>query len=436
MFNKKIRLFFVSLLIFSLISYLVFVKSNKTRIVETFLKSFPKQQFKSKLLKEHPKWMDEQIMSDLKGFNKNNITLSSVDQTYNKILSTIPQQKNSFIRYRIINNKLYRYYPNNCLLSKKEPSFEKAIKTLTQLVQVPDMDLIYSDMDGTPEFYVQKDFYIVSDLKNQAPLFTRAKIVDVPYVVLIPDYYSVSTQWKKDCIQILDQMKKYPWDKKSPLAFWRGGAHDKGYDVLNYKSRPRVIISMLSKDCPDLVEAGIIVTDSMQLKDTLILEKLVKNSANIEEHLKYKYLPALDGYMCTYPGYQWRLLCNSVCFKQSSKEVQWFYSALKPYEHYIPIENDMSDLLDKVKWAKDSDEICEKIAKNATNFVLNNLMLEDVYLYLYKVLDSYSSYLNIDKNELIKSTKSDSNWICIQQRRKANKIILTRKANEEKKCKV
>lgn len=415
---------------FSFISYFGFFKPNKRLMEETFLKSFSTKEFKTKLAKDHPKWMNNQIVNDFNGFAKNKITLNSIDQTFDKITKTIPFQKNySFIRYRIINNKLYRYYPKNCAITTTKPPFEKAIKTLTKLVKLPDIDLIYSDMDGTPEFYVPKDFYIVNNPQNQAPIFTRAKKINAPYLVLIPDYHSISDKWVKDCMQMLNQMKKYPWKEKDSIAFWRGASSDKAYDVNTYKLRPRVIISKLSQDHPEFLDAGLVITDQVQLKDILLQDKLVKKSATTEEHLKYKYLPVLDGYMCTYPGYQWRLLSNSVCFKQNSDEIQWFYAALKPYVHYIPIENDMSDLLDKIVWAQSSDDICEKIALNATDFVLNNLMLEDNYLYLYKVIDQYSTYLNIDKKQLLKNTLNDSDWICIQQRKKA-KHILERKAKE------
>jgi hypothetical protein len=429
--NKKLITFFIILFFLPISFYLIFIKPNRTRLVETFLRSFPKKEFYSKLKSSSPKWMDDQIKEDFKDFYKNSITMYSIDRTFEKINKSAPSQKKAFIRYRIIDNKLYRYFPKNSELTKKEPSFEKAVKTLCKLVKLPDLDFIYSDMDGTPESYMKKDFYIVENQKNQSPIFSRCKVLNNPFIVLIPDYYSVNTAWKKEYIKILDDMKNYSWTDKTNLAFWRGGSHDGGYNLTNYKTKPRVIISMLSKKYPNLIDAGINETLYMQFKEILKKENLIKPMATIEEHLKYKYLPVLDGYVSTYPGYQWRLLSNCVCFKQKSNAVQWFYLALRPYEHYIPIENDMSDLLEKINWAQKNDETCKKIAKNATDFVLNNLLLEDVYIYLNKVLNSYALYLCIDKKDLINSTLSDPEWICIQQRKKANKAILKRKLSEK-----
>jgi len=423
----KAKLFIFSFLLISVIFYLFFLRGNKTREVETFIKDFPKKEFKMKLKSDHPKWMNKQIKEDFKDFSdEKSITIDAVDKTYEKILKDGFVHRNAFIRYRIINNNLYRYYPAERSFTKKELEIEKAIKTLTKLTKLPDIDFIYSDLDGTPDFQMSKNFYILDDRQDQAPILSRAKIIDAKYVILIPDYCSLSTKWKNECQNILKNMAKYPWEQKDFLAFWRGNPNDKGYNLKNYKKKPRVIISFLSKEYPNFIDAGIVKSDNMQLKEVLIKENLIKSYATFEEHLKHKYLPVLDGFMCSYSGYQWRLLSNSLCFKQKSKEIQWFYLALQPYKHYIPIENDMSDLVEKIKWARSFDDKCKEIANNATEFVLNNLMMEDIYLYLYKVLKSYFLHQQIDKEELLQNTRRDLNWILIQHRKKANKIILKR----------
>lgn len=39
------------------------------------------------------------------------------------------------------------------------------------------------------------------------------------------------------------------------------------------------------------------------------------------------------------------------------------YMALKPWKHYVPIKRNLSDLLEKIEWAKEHDEEAKKIAK-------------------------------------------------------------------------
>src|SRR3990172_9602869 len=76
---KKGSLFIISLAFFLFVSYVIFIKPNRTRKVETFLRAFPKHEFKAKLLKSHPAWMEEQISCDFQGLAKNNITINYID---------------------------------------------------------------------------------------------------------------------------------------------------------------------------------------------------------------------------------------------------------------------------------------------------------------------------------------------------------------------
>ena len=60
--------------------------------------------------------------------------------------------------------------------------------------------------------------------------------------------------------------------------------------------------------------------------------------------------------------------------KQDSHFYEYFYKDLKPYEHYIPFKRDLSDLNEKLQWAKDHDEevgiVCTVTIIN-TNQLLN-----------------------------------------------------------------
>lgn len=43
-------------------------------------------------------------------------------------------------------------------------------------------------------------------------------------------------------------------------------------------------------------------------------------------------------------------------FKHDSIYYEHFYKQLQPWVHYIPFEADLSDLLEKIQWARDHDE--------------------------------------------------------------------------------
>ncbi len=416
--NKKyIRLSLIGFFSGLLILNFLFLQPKRTKRSETYLKSFSRANFYNKL-KKAPNWMNEQIQEDFSCFEKSGIDQKSILSTIEKIKKVVPS--GFFDRYRIVDNKVYKYRFPNEEFSFKEPCFEKALKTLTQVIKLPDIDFIATYEDGIPLEHFPDNFYLVDNKEFQAPILSRAKIENTQYVILIPDAFSVSKSWA-DFLK--NKFNKISWSSKKNIAFWRGGSHDKTYTLQNYTTRPRYILSKLSQSHPQLVDAGLNLTDAFQFEELFESQNLLKPFSTIEEHLQYKYLPVMDGFMCTYPGYQWRLLSNSVAFKQKSNEIQWFYRALKEFQHYVPIENDMSDLVEKIKWATIHDDECKRISDNATKFVLENLSLEDVYVYLYKVFMEYSKYQKFDKKTLENDLKKDSNWKSIQNRKKLNKAL-------------
>jgi hypothetical protein len=170
----------------------------------------------------------------------------------------------------------------------------------------------------------------------------------------------------------------------------------------------------MSKENPDCVDSGLFFQNRETVSSALW--EFEKGRATYEEHLEHKYLPVLDGVMCTYPGYQWRLLSNSLSLKQESDQIQWFYRGVEPFVHYVPIKNDLADLFEKIAWARKEDGKCRTIVENSTQFALENLMFEDIYYYLYAVLERYSKSQGFRKFDLWKSTAHDPRWVCIQYR--------------------
>ena len=262
------------------------------------------------------------------------------------------------------------------------------LKRILRSVSLPNLDFIVCVMDGVPEVYVPQRFWIT---ERQAPVLCWAKKEDAPNLVLIPDILTTREySWHLDVATVNQNHRSIPWEKRESKAFWRGTASDKIYTSENFDQKPRYKISMLSKEFPQDVDAGYCKVPE-HIAQTLSNLNLILGHSSLADHLHFKYLPVLDGWMCTIPGYQWRLLSGSLTMKQESDEVQYFYSALKPYVHYVPIQHDMSDLLEKIQWARTHDEECRKIGENARAFALANLMPNHVYAYFFHVLNEYAS---------------------------------------------
>ncbi|XP_040832833.1 protein O-glucosyltransferase 3 isoform X3 [Ochotona curzoniae] len=104
---------------------------------------------------------------------------------------------------------------------------------------------------------------------------------------------------------------------------------------------------------------------------------------------KYKYQVNVDGTVAAY-RYPYLMLGDSLVLKQDSPYYEHFYMALKPWKHYVPIKRNLSDVLEKVKWAKENDEEAEKIAKAGQLTARELLQPHRLYCYYYSVLQEYA----------------------------------------------
>ncbi|KAJ6625152.1 glycosyl transferase family 90-domain-containing protein [Mycena sp. CBHHK59/15] len=85
-----------------------------------------------------------------------------------------------------------------------------------------------------------------------------------------------------------------------------------------------------------------------------------------EEVYKYKYLLDVDGN--TFSGrYLGLLRSGSLVFKSTAFE-EYFNDWFLPYEHYIPVKPDLSDLLEKVEWAIAHEDEARLIQEAGTQF--------------------------------------------------------------------
>lgn len=351
---------------------------------ESMLKYLKKERF---LAKKTPVWMREQIDEDFCGVEA--VRIQDVDQVFSELKHFYP----SIIRYRIIDNQLFRYFPENSKLTIEDNHTEKAIKTLMKKIRLPNMDFIVSFFDACP-------FGGVLPKELAAPIFVPAKLKGVKNAILIPDERSVGPWWLSEIREI--RKNRVDWGKKKESAFWRGG----------YTKEIRRELCKLSLQNPNYLDARFVRSGPRET--ALEKEGLLGKRSTCSDLLTYKYLPYVDGVMCATPAMQARLFSQSVTFKPDSDEVQWFYRSLKPYVHYIPVNSDLSNLIEKFDWAKENDEICKNISEQAFEFAKENLMYGDICKYLFLILTRYASHQSLNEKELKKGTLEDSHWVKIQ----------------------
>lgn len=77
---------------------------------------------------------------------------------------------------------------------------------------------------------------------------------------------------------------------------------------------------------------------------------------------------------------------GSLVFKQESDYYEHFYRQLVPWEHYVPVREDISDLVGQVEWAKGEEERAQEMVASAGQFVKDHLLPDRLYCYMVKLL--------------------------------------------------
>jgi glycosyltransferase involved in cell wall biosynthesis len=65
--------------------------------------------------------------------------------------------------------------------------------------------------------------------------------------------------------------------------------------------------------------------------------------------------------------------------------VEFFHRDLVAWKHYIPVKRDLSDLLDRVQWAFDHPEECDRMAEAAQAFAVERFTYEKIMERIYYV---------------------------------------------------
>lgn len=95
---------------------------------------------------------------------------------------------------------------------------------------------------------------------------------------------------------------------------------------------------------------------------------------------QYKYQVNLDGTVAAY-RLPYLLAGGSLVLKQDSEYYEHFYGDLSPWKHYVPVKRDLSDLVDRVVWARENDEEAHKIAKAGEMYATNHLLPQHIFCY-------------------------------------------------------
>ena len=370
--------------------FIEFRKMKVKKLLQT-----EKELFSEKIKGQQPEWFLEQIKEDFSYLTNKNISPEDINDAWNKVKS-----EGAFTRVKIIDNQIYyKVSDASKSLNIRDTEILKALSFIARNSKLPDVDFIVYFWD-----------VLIKDLAEfKAPIFVFASNLEHrENRALMPDGLTLR-DWPETYYSVLELNKEIPWEKKIEKAYWRGGTNCPFYDKDNYYKSynieitennyslcPRIKLVELSKARLDIIDAAFVSFTQFTKEVETILKKefLLAKHATKKDHLLHKIQVNMDGNSCTSPGYKWRLISNSITFKDDAPDIQWFYRILKPYEHYIPLKQDMSDLVEKIEWVQAHDLDAKQIAEQASKLVQENLKITDIYWYLLTLLEEYSKLQN------------------------------------------
>ncbi|XP_033866639.1 protein O-glucosyltransferase 1-like isoform X2 [Acipenser ruthenus] len=233
--------------------------------------------------------------------------------------------------YQVIMNKLYR--EGNCMFPARCSGVEHFI--LEVIDRLPDTELVINVRD-----YPQ----VPRLMKPIQPVFSFSKTSeyqDIMYPAwtfweggpaVWPIYPTGLGRWDLMRDDLEKSARNWPWGKKLPKGFFRGSR----------TSAERDPLILLSRENPELVDAEYTKNQAWKSdKDTL--GRPPTKEVPLVDHCKYKYLFNFRGVAASF-RLKHLFLCGSLVFHVGEEWLEFFYPQLKPWIHYIPVKQDLSDL--------------------------------------------------------------------------------------------
>lgn len=220
--------------------------------------------------------------------------------------------------------------------------------------------------------------------------FSRHK--NDPTVILIPDSQFIETIGYKDVRKNIDKLlASNQWNQKIDKLIWRGSNNGVGYQAYNsFLQNHKLAQSMMNEEERNKLynqRAIFIILITANLNSNNNNNKIDKNwidakmiltdnnkQYNVLDYVEmsqYRYQIDIDGEVNAWSGLFWKLYSNSTVFKVESHFEEWYYGDLVPWTHYIPVNGDMSDLMEKIEWAKQNDHRCQEIADRGRRFAMD-----------------------------------------------------------------
>lgn len=377
------------------------IADNKLQTFLPFDNAHYKNEF-GHILKVDPKYGSVQDflnhISKLLGYRSNRQNIKPFDEWV---------ANNSLVRYEVEDTTTVVAASGN-----NKVALYDMFKTLCEKRDVPDIEFFinrrdYPQMkrDATEPYnhiWGSKHYPLVSHKYDKYTPILSASSTNMHADIPFPTYEDwARATYQETQLVFPNSCRKYPhialtqWKQKIEKAVFRGASTGSG---LTPATNQRLKALEMGHQHRNMLDVGITKWNlrPRKLEDAEYLQTIERDNypkatkLSLQDQSRYKYILTLEGHVAAY-RLSYELSSGSVVLLAGSQWQMWYYPFLKMYEHYVPVKEDLSDLLSKIEWCKANDDKCAHIAKNALDFYNKYLGIEGILDFLQKELWELSS---------------------------------------------
>ena len=188
-------------------------------------------------------------------------------------------------------------------------------------------------------------------LNKPLPVFVKARNVDDKNGILLK--LNSGRHWKREFFK-----NDIPWEKKKLSLVWRGAPT--GFNKLNSTDRYKFV-----KNYFEQYDIGF----ALNKPNSNIDSSLIKGKLTISEQLQYKLVVSIEGNDVA-TNLKWILASNSIpIMKRPTKESWLMEGLLRPYYHYLPLNNEMDNIDEIISWVFNHPNKAKEISMNGKVFM-------------------------------------------------------------------
>lgn len=292
------------------------------------------------------------------------------------------------------------------------------LQDVAQLCADPDAGHSFTQLAEQPD----KLHRTLIDYVEPALRWHRAAGIDRPFLLVpgdtrsalaIPGFAKTRTLWAPGNTLLLPlRLRRHfgrlttvdaadvPFDEKLPRLVWRGSTTDA---FVRRRNRPHLgsrysIMAVRDRADPvrfDVGYSSITVEPRQTERPVEELERYRVDALSMAEQLTYRYILCLEGNDVS-SGLKWALYANSVVLMPHPGVESWACeSFLKPYEHFVPVRADLSDLEAQVDWCDGNPDDCRRIAAAGREFITQFLDNDHERALAQDVVKAYHSRVRL-----------------------------------------